>query len=90
MDSSPKASWMDGSSGTPLPSIDRASVECGLVEALAEVESFEHELEHRDAHRVRVRFTEALACTLDPTELGERLRGGGGSRAGRGCRGHRR
>src|ERR1700686_1796772 len=55
-------------------SIDRASLECGLVQALAEMEALEHEFEHRDPHRVSVRLTEALARAFDAAELGECLR----------------
>jgi len=54
-------------------SIDRASVECGLVEALAEMQAFEHEFEHGNPHRVAVRFAEPLTRALDAAELGERL-----------------
>src|ERR1700686_1748729 len=54
-------------------SIDRASLECGLVEALADMQALEHEFEHRDPHRVGVRLAEALARAFDAAKLGECL-----------------
>src|ERR1700680_5025709 len=59
---------------TTSAAIDRASLESGLVEALAEVQSLEHEFEHRDAHRVSVRLAESLPGLVDAAQLGQRLR----------------
>src|SRR5207253_3032956 len=45
--------------------IERGAIERGLVETLAEVQAFEHELEHSDAHRLGVRLTKLLPRAID-------------------------